>query len=123
MVLVGKVQAEINNTFGITITQMNINGDTPVTVKYSAVGPIGAAQGCEKVSASLTFAVPATGLEFDIVGALNSPEGFSLNFPIGAERHALYHCHRSKRGFSNNPEGGDTSFTMDIVAEQWVRIR
>lgn len=123
MVLIGKVQAEIQNTFAVTLTQLQINGDTPVTVKYSAVGPIGAAQGCEKVTASMTFAVPATGLEFDVVTALNSPEGFSLNFPIGAERHALYHCHRTKRGFSNNPESGDTSFTLDVTAEQWVRIQ
>lgn len=123
MVLIGKVQAEINNTFAITLTQLQVNGDTPVTVKYSAIGPIGAGEGCEKVTASLTFAVPATGLEFDIVGALSAPEGFSLNFPIGAERHALYHCHKSKRGFSNNPEAGDTGFTMDITAESWIRVK
>ncbi len=123
MVLVGKCQAELNNVFGITITQMQVNGDRPVTVKYGAQGPIGSAKGCEKSTASLTFAVPTTGLEFDILGALDAPDGFSLNFPIGSERHALYGCNWSKRSFSNNPETGDTTFSLDLVAESWIRVK
>lgn len=122
MVLVGKVQAEINNVFVVTATSLQINGDRPVNVKYGPQGTIGVGLGCEKVSASITLAVPVTGLELDVVGALDAPEGFSITFPIGAEKHALYNCYRSKRGFQNNPEAGDTTFTIDVVASDWIRV-
>jgi hypothetical protein len=123
MVLVGKVQATLNNAFTITLTSLSINGDIPVAVKFGPLGPIGTSQGCEKVSGALTFAVPATGLEVDVVSLLQSPTGFTLNFPIGSERHGIYNCFVSKRAFTNNPETGDTTFNMDFSAQQWVRIK
>jgi hypothetical protein len=120
---VGQIQCEINNVFVISITQMSVNGDRPVNVKFGAQGALGSARGAEKVSASISLAVPVTGLEIDVLGALNAPGGFTFSFPIGAERHALYGCHFSKRGISNNPESGDTSFTLDVVASEWVRVK
>jgi hypothetical protein len=123
MVLVGQVPFEVNNTFVITITKGSISGDRPVTVKRGAAGTIGTSVGQENVSASLELAVPVTGLELDVVGALNDPKGFTLSFSIGAERHALYGCQRSKRAFSNSPDSGDTTFSLDITATDWIRVK
>jgi hypothetical protein len=123
LVLVGQAQFEINDVYAITCVKGSVKGDRPVTVKYGAQGAIGAAQGAEKVTASLEFAVPDTGLEFDVVGALNAAEGFSVTFPIGAEVHKLLGCRRTTRSFDNTPESGDTTFNMDLVATEWIRIR
>lgn len=123
MILVAQVPVEINNTVVITSVKLSINGDRPVTTKRGALGTIGQAVGQEQVTFTMELAVPVTGLELDVTGALNAPGGFTINFPIGAEIHALYGCQRSKRSFSNSPDSGDTTFSLDGVATDWVRIK
>lgn len=122
MVLVGQIPLSINNIFQVTCTQFSVDGDRPVTVKRGALGTIGTAVGQEQVSCSMTFAIPTTGLEPDVLGALNSPDGFSITFPIGTERHLLTACFRSKRGLSTQPDSGDNAFTLNVTASEWVRV-
>lgn len=123
IVLQGAIQVEFNHQFSVTCYDVSLNGDRPVTVKFGPQGPIGSARGQEKPSASFKFAVPVTGLEFDWVSLLTNPVGFTISFSIGLERHQFYGCQLTKRAVTNNPEAGDTVFSADIVATEWVRIQ
>lgn len=120
--LVGSIQAEIDHVFGVTISDLSFNGDRPVTVKFGAQGAIGSSKGQEKVSGSFKLAVPATGMEFDIAALMAKPGGFTVTFPIGSERHQLYGCQVTKRSLTNNPEGGNSEFSLEFTATEWVRV-
>lgn len=122
LVLQPVIQAEINHAFAITLYDLSFNGDRPVAVKYGAQGAIGSAKGQEKVSGSFKFAVPVTGLEFDWVALMAAPQGFTVSFNIGAERHQAYGCQVTKRGVTNNPESGDTQYSIDFVATELIRV-
>lgn len=121
LALVGSIAVELNNSVAVTAYDFNIRGTRPVQIKKGALGPIGAARGQEDITISLKFAVPDTGLEFDIVTLMRASTGFSINFPIGSERHAVYGCHISDRGLTNNPESGNTDFSLDCRGSEWIR--
>lgn len=122
IVLQGQSQLELNGTFMITATRFEVSGDQPVNIKYGAQGPIGASRGFERATFNVEFAVPISGLEADVLGVLNDPKGFTVTFPIGAERHMLRGAHRSRRNFSNQPSDGNSDFRFEGVAAEWVRI-
>jgi len=121
--LVGSIQCEIDHVYAITCTKLTVKGTRPVTVKYGAQGAIGSARGQEKVTISITLAVPKTGLEFDLLGTMERPGGFTFSFPVGAERHSVYGCLRTDRSLSNTMEAGDTEFSLDATGTDWVRTR
>jgi len=123
LVLQNVAACEINNTFVVTVTKMSVDGDQPVTVKFGAQGSIGSAVGFEKVTGTLELAVPVTGLEIDVVGALNDPKGFTFSFPIGSEKHCLFGAKRNKRSFSNTPETGESTFSFAFTATEWIRVK
>src|SRR5579885_1510839 len=115
MEILGPIQCELDGQFAVTVTKFSVDGDTPTTFKAGAQGPIGIAQGVEKPSGSIVFAIPKTGLEFDIMGVLTRPEGFTFGFPLGAERHVIMACKRNKRGVSSTMESGDSEFTFAFI--------
>lgn len=123
VVLEGQSQGEIDHTYALTSYDLSVSGDRPVSVKYGPQGPIGSARGQLKPSGSLKFAVPKTGLEFDWFKLLNKAEGFTFSFPIGAERHQLYGAQVNKMDFSNNPETGETTWSVSFTATEWIRIK
>jgi len=120
--LVGQIPIEINNVGVASITKVSIKRARQVTVKFGAFGPIGSAKGFYKVSGTLTLAVPKVGLEIDLQALSDSEEGFTITFPKGAERWAVYGAHLSDDDLMNTPEPGDTETTVNFVAAEMLRI-
>jgi len=120
--LVSQIPVEVNNQPVISITKVNAKRSRQVTVKYGPYGAIGAGRGHYKINGTLTLALPKAGLEVDLQALSDSEEGFSLNYPKGAERWACYGCHLSDDELSNTPEAGETEVNLNFVAEEMVRI-
>ncbi len=120
--LVGQVPVEINNVAVVSVTKVTAKRSRQVTVKFGAFGAIGSAKGHFKVTGTITLAVPKAGLEIDLQALSESEEGFSINYPKGAERWACYGCHLSDDELSNTPEAGETEVTLNFVAAEMVRV-
>jgi hypothetical protein len=120
--LVGQVPIEVNNVAVASITKVSIKRSRQVTTKFGAFGPIGTSRGFFKVTGTLTLAVPKAGLEIDLQALSDSEEGFSITFPKGAERWAVYGAHLSDDDISNTPEAGDAEVTLNFAAAELIRI-
>lgn len=120
--LVGQVPVEINNVAVVSVTKVTAKRSRQVTVKFGAFGAIGSAKGQFKVTGTITLAVPKAGLEIDLQALSDSEDGFSVNYPKGAERWACYGAHLSDDEISNTPEAGETEVTLNFVAAEMVRV-
>lgn len=120
--LVGQIPVQINFIYSITATRMSIRVSQPNTVKKGAFGPIGTAQGIEDASAQITFAVPASGLEFDLKQLSAAPGGFTLSYTLGDKSYALIGCHRSEKSVSNDPGSGDATMDASITATEEIEF-
>lgn len=120
--LVGQIPIEINHAFSITATRLSVRVSQPNTVKKGAFGPIGTAQGIEDASAQITFAMPATGPEFDLKALSANPGGFTLSYTAGAQKYALLGCRRSEKSISNDPGSGDATMDVSITATEEIAL-
>jgi hypothetical protein len=116
------VPVEINNVAVVSVTKVTAKRSRQVTVKFGAFGAIGSAKGQFKVTGTITLAVPKAGLEIDLQALSDSEDGFSVNYPKGAERWACYGAHLSDDEISNTPEAGETEVTLNFVAAEMVRV-
>jgi len=120
--LVSQIPIEINNSPVASITKVSAKRSRQITVKFGALGSIGAGKGQFKVSGTMTLALPKAGLEIDLQALCDSEDGFSINYPKGAERWACYGAHISDDELSNTPEPGETEVTINFVATEMVRV-
>lgn len=119
--LVGQVPVELNNVPHSTITKCSAKGQQQVSNKYGAYGYIGASKGQAKGTFSLNLAVPKTGLEADFQ-ALDGDDGFTITYQLGTMRYMLLNCHWNDDSFDNDPESGNTEYTVSGTFGKRVRI-
>jgi hypothetical protein len=119
--LVAQVPVELNNVPYSTITKVNAKPTKQVSNKYGAYGYIGAAKGQEKGTFSLSLAVPKTGLEADFQ-ALDTDDGFTITYSMGTMRYMLLNCHWTEESLDNDPEAGNTDYSVSGTYGQRVRI-
>lgn len=120
--LVGQVAVQVNFVYAITATRMSVRVSQPNTVKKTASGPLGTAQGIEDASAQITFAIPKGGIEFDFKALSAEPGGFTLSYTLGAQTFALLGCRRSEKSISNDPGSGDTSMDVSLTATEEIAL-
>lgn len=118
--LTGQIPVQIDYAFSITATRISIRESTPTSVKKGAFGPIGSAQGIPDVTAQITFAVPASGLEFNWETLSRRPTGFTVGFTAGGVTYLLVGCKRNERSFDNDPGTGDSTFSVSLTSTEMI---
>lgn len=121
MALVGQVPVELNNVPYATITKVNIKGQQPTVDKGGPFGYIGTAKGRARGGFSLQLAVPKTGLEADFQ-ALDGDEGFTITYSLGSQRWMLTNCHWNEDGIDNDPDAGNTDYSVSGTFGKRTRI-
>ena len=120
--LVGQVPVQLDFAYAITCGRMSVRVSTPTSVKKGAFGPVGTSRGIQDASASLTFSVPKTGLEFNFDELTGKPGGFTLSYTLGSNTYALVGARVTEKSVSNDPGSGDTTFEVSIVATQEISL-
>lgn len=115
--LTGQVKCEINHAFAITATDVSIRVATPTNVKKGAFGVIGKSKGIKDVTGTLKFAIPKTGLEFDVDGLDNFTLTYHLN-PV--QRFMVLGCDITDKSLSVNQGTGEASVDINFTGTEEV---
>ncbi len=115
------ILAELDHVVEVTIWEFSCKGDRAVTLRVGAQGPIGMSVGVEHPTFSFKLFTPSTGLSTDWVALMKKPDGFTLSFSLGAERHQFFGCRVQSRAIASNPDSGEVTFSVDGAATEWIR--